>query len=459
MKQSNDRQRAARGCVFKPVVIDHRGGRKRRRRGGYYWAKYRDDSGRVVRRALKLSNGKGIADKAVAEAELRRLITRMERQAAGLVDAIVESARMPIRVVIARYARHLRALRRTREHVFKTIQRAKWLMESAGVETLGGLNAASVSVGLDTLAGRNRAPKTINEYRAVAFGMCQWAVKVVRILDRNPIGAVPVRDSDADKRKVRRAMTIEEAGRLLAVSGPRSLWYETALFTGLRVRELQLLAWGDLVLDDPRPRIELRASTTKARRADFVPLKRSLAIKLGNAKPSLAAATDRVFRTAPTRATFRRDCTRAGISYEADDRGRTLDRRALRTSFVTWLSMSGVDPRTAQQLARHTDIELTMRVYTDPRLIDTSTAIERLPTLDPDEAVSAKATGTYGANVVVPPVVPTAAVSRPSLAIGGVGGSSGTPAQRLEMAIVGNEKQGATTSRKIGGGGNRTPVP
>jgi hypothetical protein len=54
-----------------------------------------------------------------------------------------------------------------------------------------------------------------------------------------------------------------------------------------------------------------------------------------------------------------------------------------------------------------TDLRLTMRNYTDPRLFDTSAAVMKLPdlTLRP-EVQTAAADGTYGDNPVVPPVVP-----------------------------------------------------
>ena len=35
------------------------------------------------------------------------------------------------------------------------------------------------------------------------------------------------------------------------------------------------------------------------------------------------------------------------------------------------------------ELMRHTDLRLTMKVYTDPRIFDTSAAVERLPSLKP----------------------------------------------------------------------------
>ena len=93
-----------------------------------------------------------------------------------------------------------------------------------------------------------------------------------------------------------------------------------------------------------------------------------------------------------------RDLRAAGIP-KRDDRGRTVDVHAMRTTFGTLLSKSGVSPRTAQQAMRHSDIKLTMGVYTDPRLLDVRGAVESLP------AIPLAAQGGPGS--VTPAVTPT----------------------------------------------------
>jgi hypothetical protein len=40
-------------------------------------------------------------------------------------------------------------------------------------------------------------------------------------------------------------------------------------------------------------------------------------------------------------------------------------------------------------LMRHTDVKLTMRYYTDPRLLDTAKAVEGLPELTAEEGRAA----------------------------------------------------------------------
>jgi integrase len=60
-----------------------------------------------------------------------------------------------------------------------------------------------------------------------------------------------------------RALSDDEMGRLLAVSGERKTVYLMAVYTGLRHGELAALKWSDLHLEAETPFIKVRASTTK----------------------------------------------------------------------------------------------------------------------------------------------------------------------------------------------------
>jgi integrase/recombinase XerD len=62
-----------------------------------------------------------------------------------------------------------------------------------------------------------------------------------------------------------------------------------------------------------------------------------------------------------------------------NDAGLFADFHSNRHTFITNLEKSGVSPRRAQSLARHSDIRLTMGVYTHINLDDQSSAIELLP--------------------------------------------------------------------------------
>ena len=77
---------------------------------------------------------------------------------------------------------------------------------------------------------------------------------------------------------------------------------------------------------------------------------------------------------------FDRDLESAGIP-KRDDRNRTACVHSLRHTFATLMSRGGVAPRVAQAAMRHSSIDLTMTVYTDPRLLDVAGALRALPEL------------------------------------------------------------------------------
>jgi integrase len=108
-----------------------------------------------------------------------------------------------------------------------------------------------------------------------------------------------------------------------------------------------------------------------------------------------------------------RDLQAAGIP-KVDERGRSLDVHALRHSFGTLLSKGGVAPRTAQAAMRHSRIDLTMNVYTDPKLLDVHGALDALPALsldaertDTQHTVKATGTNDLTASQFAPEFAPT----------------------------------------------------
>jgi len=77
---------------------------------------------------------------------------------------------------------------------------------------------------------------------------------------------------------------------------------------------------------------------------------------------------------------LREDLEKAGVEY-LDEQSRYADFHSLRHTFISNLAMSGVHPKIAQSLARHSDINLTMNRYTHVLLETQSDALEGLPEL------------------------------------------------------------------------------
>jgi integrase len=214
--------------------------------------------------------------------------------------------------------------------------------------------------------------------------------------------------------KVRPAVRKE----LEATGRERALIYKTLVLTGLRRNELASLTVGQLRLDGPVAVAELDAADEKSREGNGVVIRADLAddlrgwladklaalqaeaLKSGEPIPARLPADLAVFNV-PTGLVriFDRDLKAAKIE-KRDDRNRTLDVHALRTTFRTLLSKGGVPLRTAQAAMRHSDPSLIANVYTDPRLLDVAGSLDALPPLPlygRPEAARALATGTTGA--------------------------------------------------------------
>ena len=93
---------------------------------------------------------------------------------------------------------------------------------------------------------------------------------------------------------------------------------------------------------------------------------------------------------------LREDLNAAGIEYR-DDGGRVFDFHGFRHSFLTNLAAGGVHPKTAQALARHCTIRLTMDRYSHSYRGDQSAALTVLPDSSEQAANVARATGTEDA--------------------------------------------------------------
>ncbi len=66
------------------------------------------------------------------------------------------------------------------------------------------------------------------------------------------------------------------------------------------------------------------------------------------------------------------------LKYQ-DSSGHFADFHANRHTFITNLCKAEISPKTVQTLARHSDIRLTMNLYSHVNLEDQSAAISKLP--------------------------------------------------------------------------------
>ena len=229
--------------------------------------------------------------------------------------------------------------------------------------------------------------RTFNSHLRAAKHFCKWMVQEQRA-SSSPLQHLSG-IQQTEKRRVRRALDLDEQRRLLAVTeqGPthhnmtgheRALVYRLALETGLRANEIRQLTVA--AFDFKACIVTLAGAYTKNKKLAELDLKPKMAAEieafLAGRLPSASAfampnSASRMIKV---------DLDAAGIAYR-DDGGRVADFHALRHTFITNLARAGVHPSDAQTLARHSTITLTMDHYTHTLRKDHKQIINALPDL------------------------------------------------------------------------------
>jgi integrase len=339
-------------------------------------------------------------------------------------DAVADHKRTTIAGHVEAYLASLHAKGVTPGHHKNVTRQLAAIIEDCRIRTLADVKREPVERWLTGPANTRRSARTRNCYLQALKGFANWCVDSERLV-ANPIARVQRADEHAGRRRQPRALTTDELHRLLdaarrrplaeallfnrgwrknqpgarlrpetvakleALGRERALTYKALVLTGLRLGELTSLRVCDVVLDGPRPHLILDAKHEKNRQGSTIPVRADL-------REDLTAWVVGRERTAPLFAVtgaalkvFDRDLRLAGIA-KRDDRGRTVCLHSLRHTFATMLSRGGVQPRVAQAAMRHSTLDLTMSVYTDPRLLDVEGALAVLPELPLDAGAVAE---------------------------------------------------------------------
>jgi integrase len=242
---------------------------------------------------------------------------------------------------------------------------------------------ARVESALRELHREGLAGKTISNYAEALAAFCDWCVER-GYLNRDPLEKL--KGFDTTPKTLRRAMTIAEIRKLLAVSpNHRALLWETALLSGLRADELRHLSKDHLDVHG----LHLDASWTKNRKGGFLPLPQTLIERLQD----FDEAMDRyraVYKELPSFIPEHpllyvpRDPAReldkdlAAASIPKYTKAGKLDFHALRVTYINLIIESGVTVKEAQALARHTTPQMTMNIYGRTREERLCEAVEKI---------------------------------------------------------------------------------
>jgi len=404
----------------KPVVLtDPKTGARVKTKSKKWWGRFRDESG--VEKRVPLA-----ADKTAAQAMLNELVKKMERRAAGVVDRYDEHRRQSISVHLLEFEKHLRAKRVSDEQVRLVIYRARQIITGCKVKISSDITSSRVQAFLADLRKNGSSIQTSNHYLRAIKQFTRWLVKDRRS-GEDSLAFVAMLNIATDRRHDRRPLTEEQLGLLMnaAKSGrvinrmkgiDRAMLYAVAAYTGLRASELASLKVGSFSLDSDPPTVTVQAAYSKRRRQDVLPLHASLVellrTWLGDRPAKESVWPGPWAKNKHGGGMLKHDLEAAGIPY-VDENGLFADFHALRHTFITNMVKSGVNPKTAQSLARHSTIDLTMNVYTSLTVYDQASALASLPSVPSTEtnvsqAESLGATGTSG-HKKVPTVVPRGA--------------------------------------------------
>ena len=310
-------------------------------------------------------------------------------------------------------------------HARQTATRVRKLVADCGFRFWSEISASKVEKYLaDLRTGSERLSiQTVNFYLQAVKQFAKWMVSNRRASE-SPLDHLKSQNVRTDRRHDRRALSVEELRSLLestrlgvsrfGMTGTqRAVLYRLAVESGLRANELQSLTVGSFNLDTQPPTVTVKAGYSKRRREDVLPLRpnmvEDLKLLFGRKRPQTAAFSlprgDKMVHMMRADLTSARDAWVANGLSEAeraarressylsyrDEAGLVADFHSLRHSFISNLARSGVHPKLAQSLARHSDINLTLSRYSHTTTGEQSDALATLPDLSPRE--NSNATG------------------------------------------------------------------
>lgn len=436
-----------------------RDGQRYRDESGKWYVQYKDENDRWQREPA-------YRDKESSLQLAAKLERRVERRKSGIVDAADEHVRCSLEKHLDQFASHLRAKENSPDHVAMSISRIRKVCDACGFVRTIDIDAEPVEQFLAEQRDEGMSRTTSNHYLTAIKSFCCWMVP--KRLPSNPLAALSRLNTEVDLRRVRRSL---EPNQFLAIIDAASsgktthritaqnrMWlYTVASHTGLRAQELASLTASSFDLAHDDPTVTVTAGYSKRRRKDLQPLRQDVASLLREwlqSKPMNELLwPGKWYRRAAEM--LRVDLAEAGIPYE-DEAGHVFDFHAIRHFYITELVRSGVYPKLAQSLARHSTITLTMDRYAHVEASECRQALFGLPKISASQAVAKDSRIQGPEKSVAQMVAQTSDVTCPSPSHHGTEahrkGGDDNSAQSADESQVGTHCRHLTSSR----GGIRT---
>lgn len=377
------------GSVYRPsyTKVDPKTGLRVSRKTSRWYIEYVDEKG-------ERRKERGFKDKTATEQLLREREREVELALVGIVNPHKKHQARPLSEHLSDFEAELRNREDTEDHIRLTVARIRTILDRSGFVFIPDISASVVNSVLGDLRKGGKSIATRNHYLRAFKMFTRWLVRDRRTGD-DPVSHLAMMDAETDRRRIRRPLSPEEFGRLLtsAREGPvieglsgqdRAILYVLASYTGYRRNEIGSVTRRSFDFEADPPTLKVRSTISKRRKEEEIPLRRDVAEMI---RRWIAGSKAHVGMDEPlfpvkdkeTAEMVRADLERAKIPY-IDAEGLVADFHSLRGTFTTNLVLAGVSPKHTQDLARHSDINLTMNVYArlrkDRHLAE---AVEKLP--------------------------------------------------------------------------------
>jgi len=362
--------------------------RDKKKKNATYWVSFQDHEGN--RRTKK-----GFTDKQLTQQLAARLEDEVRLRKTGMIDADLESNakrnQVSIKEHLQEFEQSLIRRNNTEKHVRLMVGRIQRIVEGCEFKKVVDLSAEVVECYLtDLRETADLGHRTINHYAAAFEQFTSWLTRTDRIAV-NPVKKLPRLNNETDIRHKRRALTSEEFSKLIEATfssedlvqcydgETRARIYLLSYLTGLRKSELGSLTPSSFNFVTNPPIVTIAATISKHRKEDVLPLHPDLVPMLQDWIVDLQSDEVLFPKLAKRRASImvQKDLARAGIPYKTS--AGIADFHAVgRHSYVTELLRNGATLPEAKELARHSDIKMTMQ-YTHIGLEDQAKALASLP--------------------------------------------------------------------------------
>ncbi len=375
-----------------------------------WYIEYTNEYGKKVREAVA-------TDKSLAQKILSRRLQEIELKKLGEYDSLEEHRNKFLLEHLEDYRDYQISDNVTQKHAHQVHDRAKKIIEGCGFKYCRELDELPVQKFIHQMQQDGLSPQTCNHYLRAVKQFSAWMMKKGRV-SVDKLKELKAKNTKMDRRHDRRALSSEECKLLChaARNGKpienipgkeREIIYLLSQMTGLRRNEISSLTMMSFNFDENQSTVLISANHSKNRKEAIIPLNDEVAdqLQIWMKAQIIQQRNQPIFNLKTTSGNLRDTAKmmkhdlkvarkiwikKAATKQEKIDReasdflkykneaGLYADFHSNRHTFITKLCQANIHPKTAQELARHSTLAITMGTYTHIEEQQKREAVEKI---------------------------------------------------------------------------------